>query len=292
MSALPHPQPEARADTRSTAALNFVFDGMAPQEQAVAGPVPRPMPGPIPRPAPKPPTPPAPHLKPNPLAQLGELYAHARPIKPLPARHKSPRLPSPPPLATGSGSGKGKRVAFQIDLSGSSEADDLLIQGEVSVKRPLKGKGKARMESIELSDDESDRARTSGSDVQILASVPSTSGAQAKADVKEEAEAPEKEFDTTPEEDDAMATILAIIPDVLPSHVFSLLRQPLYSGKAELVIEELLSSASYPKVEKPSGSKGKKREREEEKEEDKSNGRNYLEVKGRQSMGKPYLDAA
>lgn len=212
-----------------------------------------------------------------------------------------------------------KKVAFTIDLSDSSEADEL----QVMAPRPSKvkaqsrskgrGKGKARMDAIELSsDEEGEEMPLSESEGEVLIAEAPIARSPRKVQFKEEPDveavadeeeaepAPKeeegpKEPDTTPEEDTALATILSIIPDVLPSHVLSLLRQALYSGKAELVIEELLSGNKYPTVEKSSGSKGKKREREPdegEKEDKVEAGRNYLEVKGRKTMGKEYNDAA
>lgn len=46
----------------------------------------------------------------------------------------------------------------------------------------------------------------------------------------------------------ALASIVAIVPDVLPSYVLDLLHQPLYSGKIEIVVEHLFSER-YPKIE-------------------------------------------
>lgn len=193
------------------------------------------------------------------------------------------------PLASGSGVFGGiKKPAAVIDLSDSSEADDLKIQ--LPAARPPKdngeGKGRAR-ELLEIRDDE----EPSEGDVLVAEPLPAPKEEKPEIQQPPAPLAPEKESDTTSGEDDAMTTILSIIPDVLPSHVLSLLRQPLYSSKAELVIEQLFTDDNYPKVDKGSGSKGKKREREED-DEGKSSGRNYLEVNGRANLGRAYEDAA
>lgn len=181
-----------------------------------------------------------------------------------------------------------KKATAVIDLSDWSEADDLQIQMPAAqeLKNDVKGKGRAR-EVLELSDDE----EPSQGDILVAEPLPAPKVEKPKFPAPAAPLALKEEPGTTFEENDAMSIILSIIPDVLPSHVLSLLRQPLYSNKAELVIEELLTNDKYPKLEKGSGSKGKKREREEE-DEDKSSGRNYLEVKGRQTLGRVYEAAA
>lgn len=80
-------------------------------------------------------------------------------------------------------------------------------------------------------------------------------------------------------EDAALATVLSIVPDVQPEHVRSLLRQALYDGKAELVLENILSDPLYPKIEKVAGGKGKKRAREEEEDDAQEPAINYLDIK-------------
>lgn len=88
--------------------------------------------------------------------------------------------------------------------------------------------------------------------------------------------------------DAAVSSIVAIIPDVLPSHVLSLLQSHLYAGKVDVVLEHLFEG-NYPKLSSvASSSKDKQKEVEKvvEKEVD------YLDVKSRKHMGIDYVDAA
>lgn len=94
--------------------------------------------------------------------------------------------------------------------------------------------------------------------------------------------------------DQAFASIIAIVPDVLPSHVSDLLRQPRYSGKAELVLEVLFSEV-YPKIkvvprQSPLGNADpdQKRASEEEQEQEKD----YLDPKTRGATDDAYRSAA
>lgn len=91
-------------------------------------------------------------------------------------------------------------------------------------------------------------------------------------------------------EDLALASVLAIIPDVLPSHVLALLRDSLYNGKVDLVLDHLLTKEKYPKVEVERKGRGKKRARSEEAAVEKE--RDYLEVNGRARLGTTYEEAA
>ncbi|GAA5897292.1 hypothetical protein JCM5296_000992 [Sporobolomyces johnsonii] len=105
--------------------------------------------------------------------------------------------------------------------------------------------------------------------------------------------------------DEAVATILAIIPDVVPTYVRDLLRMPLCGpGNVELVIEALLNDDQYPKKDEAGGSnaKGKGKEREVEatpeafEEEDDAEvqrqAKVWLDSSTRKPLGKVYEDAA
>ncbi|GAA5953831.1 hypothetical protein JCM21900_005486 [Sporobolomyces salmonicolor] len=109
--------------------------------------------------------------------------------------------------------------------------------------------------------------------------------------------------------DHAVATILAIIPDVAPIYVRDLLQMPLYGlGNVELVIEALLNDDQYPKKDEVGGSnanakaKGKGKARaveatpEASEEEDDAEVRRqakvWMDSSTRKPLGKVYEDAA
>lgn len=86
----------------------------------------------------------------------------------------------------------------------------------------------------------------------------------------------------------AVASIVAIIPDVDPSHVEDLLRRPLYSGKIDLVLE-FLFEGNYPKRGAVASSS-----KEDQKEVGKAVAEevDYLDAKSRGYMGSEYTDCA
>ena len=88
-------------------------------------------------------------------------------------------------------------------------------------------------------------------------------------------------------EDAALASILAIVPDALPSHVLMLLLSEKYGANADLVVEALWAG-EYPKVDV----KGKKRAREPEAETDKPVARDYTDTSWRKVPDVPYKQKA
>lgn len=91
-------------------------------------------------------------------------------------------------------------------------------------------------------------------------------------------------------ESEAVAMILAIVPDVLPSHVRDLIRSPEYINPDSVV--EILWASEYPKQspkkEVLSKKEGKKRAREEEVVVQE---RDYLAIKGRPKGDEAYNKA-
>ncbi|GAA6006084.1 hypothetical protein JCM11491_002026 [Sporobolomyces phaffii] len=104
--------------------------------------------------------------------------------------------------------------------------------------------------------------------------------------------------------DDAVETVCAIIPDVVPTHVRDLLRMEANGpGNVELVVEALLTDSSYPKRvdDKPAGNHGSTSHAEEQdgeetgdEEEDvvQKEGKAWMDTKGRKSGDRDYEAAA
>ncbi|KAL8290442.1 hypothetical protein RQP46_002700 [Phenoliferia psychrophenolica] len=99
--------------------------------------------------------------------------------------------------------------------------------------------------------------------------------------------------------DVALAQVISVVPDVLPSHALALLQNAEAQGHkpgaggAEVVLEQLFSG-EYPKVEHGADrkGKGKKRERSVELLEKDDDERDWLDTKGRERLGKAYEEAA
>lgn len=92
-----------------------------------------------------------------------------------------------------------------------------------------------------------------------------------------------------PDPDPDLAVILSLIPDVLPSHLQSLLSQvPINDpGRVDSILGALFAS-DYPKVDK----NGRKRDRDEGDGGGGEDERDWLDVGGRKAEGKDYEEAA
>ena len=177
---------------------------------------------------------------------------------------RSPSPATPPPRAD-----KGKGRAIEIDLVSSdvepvTEDEDDSQFKVLEPGRPTKAeKGKARMEVVELSDSEDE----------VMLLLPALA----------------KRFPSPsplPEdpEEAALATILSVFPDALPSHVLDLLRAPEYDENPGTVVDGMLGG-SYAKV-----AVGRKRPREEDDEEEVR--MDCLDVKQRKTADVQYKKAA
>lgn len=89
----------------------------------------------------------------------------------------------------------------------------------------------------------------------------------------------------------SLEAILQIVPDVLPSHVLSLLKHSLYAGKVDVVLDALFNG-DYPKIEVIVKESKKEKEIKILDEEDLLAANDYYNAAGRQRMGHGYEEVA
>lgn len=217
-------------------------------------------------------------------------------------------LPSPPPSLPEKQKPLFRAPSPDVVLE-EEDSSDIEIQDELEVvlaetRIESKGKGKAKeviqvkKEVVVLSDDDSD------DDVQIFSqpkefNTGQASSSSSKARPPRAIIPPRYQFERsiTPsaqseplDESEAVQMILSIIPDVLPSHIRSLLRAKDYNNDPNSVVELLLLNGNYPKKEiipvVSEKKAGKKRAREEQVVE-----KDYLVIKGRTPGDAEYAKA-
>lgn len=202
------------------------------------------------------------------------------------------------------GKGKGKHHSNTLIILDESSDDELEYAPFLAVRRP-----RPQAANIDLTNDSQELDRGAGPAPRALPDpipVPVLAPAPAPAPVPVPVPAPAPAPPPNPH-DAALASVLAIIPDVESQHVLGLLKHSLY-GKVELVLEHLFGDgADYPKVAKrgansrvASGShadkveveegKGKKRAREQDGDEEDE--KDYYEVAGRKMPDPEYAEAA
>ncbi|KAI5480033.1 zinc finger, C6HC-type protein [Pseudohyphozyma bogoriensis] len=209
---------------------------------------------------------------------------HATPPRPHP--QDDPRMTAAK-VASGSGAGSAKAEAkakMTIDLSLSSDDDE---PGNV---RAL---GK-QASVIQLDSDTEDE------DVRIGKQNGSGGKGKGKAEAIEIVGQPLNGANGSPaspaglprsEEDDLLASVLLLIPDVAPAHALTLIQQELPGPqRVERVLESLWGDPEYPKV--SSVGKGKKREREDDDVVKVEVEKDWTKAEGREKLGMAYQEAS
>lgn len=94
--------------------------------------------------------------------------------------------------------------------------------------------------------------------------------------------------------DEKVATVCSIIPDVVPTYVRDLLRQPQYET-VELVVEALLTDSSYPRretIEIPRTGDKPEESDEDDQQTLRQEAKTWMNVEDRVAKGKAYENAA
>lgn len=275
--ASPPGSPSAATDVLVlTAAINLIFELHPPTP---------------PRQAPKPPPQPI-VAPPPPVLFEPAVYFKAPVVAPAPRRvlfaepENDPFHVLPPPQPVAGPASKARKVRRQrvfnanvIEIADSSEDDD--DDDDDAVVFVEKGKGKGKAEPV---DDGEVHLRA---EFQRAVDAVQLDDEQLARQERFQLAVNAREQQSTT--DIALAAILNVLPDVLPSHALSLLAQGL---TIEAVLEALFADENgYPKLE-PGAAKGKKRERSVELLEHDDDERDWMDVAGRERQGKVYEEAA